>query len=745
MFIVRGCFCCLLTALLVLSSFFTRSLCGAEPANSYQTPIIPVGLDAYRMWDKWAYLRIGQRTYMTSTYDRLGHNEDADASHFLYQLADDRNVTLDVAGPGVLAFARYNHWHGSPWHYIIDGNDYVVKESSTADPLHPVEKSVFIPEKQFPNPLTWTWSITKGADLMWVPLAFEKSFTMAYGRTFYGTGYYIYHKFLPGAKNLSRPIKSWTMKDIPPADVLELINKSGTDPVRRNEQGKAVAATIDIQPNQTETIASIDQAPSSIRSFKLITDRETAETLAEARLKVYWDGKDIPSVDAPVKLFFGAGSIYNRDNREYLVKAFPVNIRFSGGKVELAMYFPMPFMKGARFELTETTGRPIQGVEMDIWYEPYAGPANWVGNFHATYIDHGEPELGKDLVFLDTTKVEGGGDWCGHFVGTSFIFSDKAVLHTLEGDPRFYFDDSQTPQAQGTGTEEWGGGGDYWGGRNMTLPFAGHPVGCNPKNKKTADKRDLIQSAYRFLLSELFPFGKNARITFEHGTDSRVMEHYQSVTFWYGINQPCLKITDTLNVGDTDDERKHNYVSPTASPVQTLKSRYEWGAHKVPHPKKRRGLIIFPQTTDTGRYMAGTSTFTLKLNPENLGVMIRRKFDYAFPNQCAQVYVADDKPGADWREVGTWYDAGSHMVIHSYPRAEGELGKAQHEVQVSNRRWRESEFLLGAELTRGRSSIRVKIEFTPKNIPLYPGYPMTQQAWSEYRYTAYCYVMPRVM
>jgi len=67
--------------------------------------------------------------------------------------------------------------------------------------------------------------------------------------------------------------------------------------------------------------------------------------------------------------------------------------------------------------------------------------------------------------------------WSGSLVGTSFVFTDRNVLTTLEGDPRFYFDDSRTPQVQGTGTEEWGGGGDYWGGHTMTLPLAGHPVG----------------------------------------------------------------------------------------------------------------------------------------------------------------------------------------------------------------------------------------------------------------------------
>ncbi len=119
-------------------------------------PPIPVGADAYTMWDRWAYQRIGERAYMRSTYDRAGGNASGDASHFLYQLADDFNVTLDVEGPGILYFARYNHWHGSPWHYEIDHVDHIVRESSTDDPLHPKPDSEFLPERLFPEPLALT-------------------------------------------------------------------------------------------------------------------------------------------------------------------------------------------------------------------------------------------------------------------------------------------------------------------------------------------------------------------------------------------------------------------------------------------------------------------------------------------------------------------------------------------------------------------------------------------------------------
>src|SRR3954454_23682465 len=122
------------------------SLSLAASSVAADLPAVPVGFDAYRRWDLWPQLRIGVRAYMRSTYDRRGGNEGADASHFLYQAADDFNVALDVAGPGVLYFVRCNHWHGGPWHYEVDGRDHIVQETSTANPNKPVPDSVFMPE-----------------------------------------------------------------------------------------------------------------------------------------------------------------------------------------------------------------------------------------------------------------------------------------------------------------------------------------------------------------------------------------------------------------------------------------------------------------------------------------------------------------------------------------------------------------------------------------------------------------------
>ena len=672
---------------------------------------------------------------MRSTYDRRGGNERADAAHYLYQLSDDKNVSLDVQGPGILYFVRYNHWHGSPWHYEVDGKTNMVAETTTADPLHPAENSVFQPTVAFPKPLTFTWADTKGADLSWVPIAFEKSFRMAYTRTFYGTGYYIYHQFVEGTK-LSQPIRSWNLNNRPADDVLKLINRSGTDLVNdKSIKGlKEASGKLDLRNTRPVAIWAKAKGAGVVRAFDLSIPEDHAQAFSNARLRITWDDRTQPSVDAPIPLFFGAGTLYNRDHREYLVKSFPMTIRYSDGRIHLSCYMPMPFFKSARIELVGTDVE-ISDVRWRIRYAPLRDRPNDVGYFHATYRDYPTPEPGKDVILLDTKEVEGSVDWSGQLVGTSFIFSHSADLRTLEGDPRFFFDDSLTPQAQGTGTEEWGGGGDYWGGVNMTLPFAGHPVGARSAETAVSDE-DRIESAYRFLLADLMPFGKNAVIQLEHGGVNESTQHYETVAYWYGLPAASLLKTDELSVGDKESEQQHQYSSPDASASYEIRSRYEWG------PDTLNGKEIYPETVDHGRTTQTGSEFTLRIDPTNVGVMLRRKLDYSFPNQRAEVYISGESLSDFWQLAGIWYSAGSNTCVFSNPPAKDELGTTQHIVETSNRRFRDDEFLIPRMLTKGRSSVRIRVKFTPVSTPLFPGYATQELAWSEIRYSAYSFVHP---
>jgi hypothetical protein len=192
--------------------------------------------------------------------------------------------------------------------------------------------------------------------------------------------------------------------------------------------------------------------------------------------------------------------------------------------------------------------------------------------------------------------------------------------------------------------------------------------------------------------------------------------------------------TDSLHVSDAADEAAHGYVSPQASPVDTLTSRYEWGVDHV------GSVEIYPATTDTGRHTTGTSEFTLAIDPDNAGVLLRRKLDYGYPDQRADVYVADDAACSRFVRVGTWYVAGSNTVVFSNPP--GELDPFAPQLVTSNRRWRDDELLIAPVFTGGRRSLRVRIVPSLPELPLLPGMAPAASAWSEYRYTAYVWKRP---
>src|SRR5262249_1134163 len=131
-----------------------------------------------------------------------------------------------------------------------------------------------------PPPLAWTWSVTRGADLNGVPMPFEQSLRLAYSRTHYGTGYYIYHQFVPGAR-LSRPLHAWDSRTPPARDVLDLVGRAGTDlvPQPDSPEGRrlgitALAGRLDLPGDGSTTVARLASGPAVIRALDLSIPRE---------------------------------------------------------------------------------------------------------------------------------------------------------------------------------------------------------------------------------------------------------------------------------------------------------------------------------------------------------------------------------------------------------------------------------------------------------------------------------------
>lgn len=669
-----------------------------EPGSYYQNLLA-----------SWCQLHPGVRTYMRSTYDRSGGNEGADASHFLYQTRA-LSIPLDIAGDGVLLFARFNHWHGSPWMLNLDGKTETIAETSAPPRSGPPR---FEGDKRFSPPLALTWNQTMGADVSWVPLPFRKNLRLGYTHTHYGTGYFIYQLFANPRHEL-----------IGPRGLATLLSKAGVDLTAGQHSLRSFRGSLALR--STRTIFAQHRSAGEIRLLQLEAPQREWRTLEHARLVIRWDQRATASVDAPIGLFFGAGSLFNRDHKEYLVKALPMNVIFRKGRILLRCFFPMPFFRSASIQV-QTQG-PVH-LSWTIKTGALIHPRK-AAYFHATYHDFPKPELGHDLVLLNTKNLEGSRFWSGQFVGTSLIFSHHAVFSGLEGDPRFFFDDSNSPQGYGTGTEEWSCGGDYWGERTTSLPLAGHPVGA-PDGGNATEADDKIESSYRFLLSDLMPFGRNATICLEHGGTNESPEHYESVTYWYGLPRCTLAFTGQLKVGERSSEQAHGYLSSKSSAPYTINSRYELGVDHL------YGRETFPAHREMGRVMHGSTEFTAGVRPENRGLLLRRKLDYKFADQRARVYVR--RVGSrKWGFAGIWYLAGSNTCVYS--NSADELGEAQHVVETSNRRFREDEFLVPANLTSGARHVRIRIVYDPVLRPLYPGGPILPHGWSEIRYRIYSFV-----
>ena len=392
-----------------------------------QPPVIPVGLDAYRLWERWPYQRIGARAYMRSTYDRRGGNERRRRSHFLYQLADDFNVTLDVEGARRSLFRPLQPLARQP--VALRGGRRGPHRSGDQHGRSAASRAAFrVPAGEpFPGPLAWTWAQTKGADLSWVPIGFERSFRMAYSRTFYGTGYYIYHQFVQGAK-LSQPIRAWDGKTPPDADVLELIGAAGRTSLRLPA---AKACAKQTRPTGRACRTRLCECGTGRRplaccaALEFSVPRDQARPSRQARLRVTWDGRAEPSIDAPVALFFGAGTLYNRDNREYLVKAFPMVVRYAGSRL------PELLLSRCRSSARRGSSWPAQatchrGRAMEGALRAVHGPAE-PGRLLPRHLPRpSHARAGQGPGAARHHEAEGGGDWSGQFVGTSFIFSHDA-------------------------------------------------------------------------------------------------------------------------------------------------------------------------------------------------------------------------------------------------------------------------------------------------------------------------------
>ena len=200
-----------------------------------------------------------------------------------------------------------------------------------------------------------------------------------------------------------------------------------------------------------ETKVLLDTAGSGVitRIWLTLCNR-TAEALAAVRLRMFWDGAEMPAVDVPLGDFFCApyGKLIAFENELF---SSPEGRSFN-------CFIPMPFRTGARIELVNTLDTLIQHIFYDVDFElrPVGDDALY---FHCVHNTSGNLPLCEDYAILPQTA--GAGKIIGTCVG---VISNPAYQNLWwgEGEVKVYLDgDTDVPTLCGTGAEDYIGTG--WG------------------------------------------------------------------------------------------------------------------------------------------------------------------------------------------------------------------------------------------------------------------------------------------
>lgn len=630
-------------------------------------PSIPVGIANLLAIGDLPRLKGGVRAQYEGSIDKRGGNADWD--WWLYEDARGEHVIFDADGPGCVYNFVQHRYPSTPqptFRFYFDGE---------ATPRFTIEPHEFGGKPPFVEPLAGYFlgddAPARGRGPIrvtrsFVPMPFRRSCQITSSVKLVGNdraegeggwGHVIWHA-LPTAEG----VETFTgREDLSP--LLKLCDTAGQLPSTRNVEREVTIAA-------GSSSMLLDQVGSGvITSLVLRLLPFAAERLADLWIILRWDGHERPDVAAPLGAFFG---------NEYGLRR--VGLLLYGQTPDGRLYtrFPMPFWSSAQIEIQNRGDRPAT-LTHAITVEASRHDRDACGYFRATpYCPLAPATLGRDTLIGEATGR-------GHIVAATFTGRSigEAKYVSCEGDVRLYVDGNATPQVESDGSESHVGYG--WG---FVSPGQQNPVsGYDGSGEPTCEF-----SETRSHPGDWIPFQTGFRFCVEAGERNDYPMRHSGLVLYYGVDAPGMTLTDTLDVGDAASESAHAYAIDGETWSGDLTSAYETG----PEPES---------LTDRGRAFAGRSSFTLAIDPQNVGVRLRLRCDQRLPRRRARVLV-DGVAVAE----RTWY-------------------VADHNPHF---RWLDSEFDIPAAYTRGKASIRVTVERVARHDD-----GTESPAWNEFRYEAF--------
>jgi len=287
-----------------------------------------------------------------------------------------------------------------------------------------------------------------------------------------------------------------------------------------------------VTPGQTLTLMDVDGPGLISHMWFTLADGEPF-FLKRVVLRIYWDGEESPSVEAPIGDFYGLGT------GEIVPWQTPV-LTVSHDRA-MNCWFPMPFAKHAKITITNEGKMSLGSLYWNIDYRTDTKPLpKDTLYFHAQY-RQAQPNHGwtgewyenGDPIVNYKRNVDGKDNYVwmeaqghGQFVGVTMSILQNQDGWWGEGDDMFFIDGAATPTFIGTGSEDYFLGSWDFGGGGYSLPMNGAPL----VGKEIAGGR---WSVYRFHMDSPIPFTKSFKATIEHGHANHRSDTFSSVAYWY--------------------------------------------------------------------------------------------------------------------------------------------------------------------------------------------------------------------
>ena len=237
-------------------------------------------------------------------------------------------------------------------------------------------------------------------------------------------------------------------------------------------------------------------------------------------LRIYWDGQDHPSVEAPLG-DFGCNAWNERQD----VLGAPVNVNPHGG---MNIYFPMPFRRHARITVENDGVNELPGFFYTINYTLEEVPEEALA-FCAQWRRTNPLPYAQEYVMADGIRGR------GQYVGTFMAWQQNSAGWWGEGEIKMFLDgDGEHPTICGTGTEDYFCGAWGFDRRDFSGPYAGFR-----QVVKTSGEPGCRMTLYRFHVHDPVFFKSDLRVHMQalgwrsEGRYLALQDDISSVVYWY--------------------------------------------------------------------------------------------------------------------------------------------------------------------------------------------------------------------